>query len=324
MTIPGEQMLSFNKYLDAKTLFEEICAYFGGNETTKKTQKTLLKQQFENFTAFSNESLDKLFSRLHKLVSQLAVLGVEIEKEDLNMKFLRSLPDEFHTHVIVWMNKPDIETMKLNDLYNNFKIVEQSLRKSGIYGTSSGNVALLSSPSIGKAEEVEEVEGVSNATNGGPSTSSQKTVAGLGDPAFYVFMSSQSSGSPLNHEDLEQVDGDDLEEMDIKWQVALLSMRAKKHWQRTGKQITINGNDTARFDKKKVECFNCYRLGHFAKECKSPRKQENRNTWYKQDRKKEVTIEEPKAMLAIDGIGYDWSSMAIEEDAPPNAALLAN
>ena len=94
--------------------------------------------------------------------------------------------------------------------------------------------------------------------------------------------------------------------------------------QKTGKQITINGNDTAGFDKKKVECFNCHRLGHFAKECRSPRKQDNRNTWYKQERKKEVLVEEPKAMLAIDGIGYDWSSMANEEDAPPNAALVVD
>ena len=217
MTIPGEQMLSFSKYPDAKTLFEEICAWFGGNETTKKTQKTLLKQKFENFSSNSNESLDKLFSRLHKLVSQLAVLGVEIAKEDLNMKFLRSLPDEFHTHVVVWMNKPDIKTMKLNDLFNNFKIVEQSLKKSGIYSTSSGNVALLSSPSIIKSEEVDEVESVSTAIYGGPSTSSQKNVAGLGDLAFYVFMSSQTSGSSLIHEDLDQLDDNDLEEMDIKW-----------------------------------------------------------------------------------------------------------
>ena len=91
MTLPGEQMLSFSKYPDAKTLFEEICYWFGGNEATKKTKKTLLKQNFENFSHNSNETLDRMFTRLHNLVSQLAVLGIEIAKEDLNMKFLRSL-----------------------------------------------------------------------------------------------------------------------------------------------------------------------------------------------------------------------------------------
>ena len=65
-----------------------------------------------------------MFTRLQKIVSQLTVLGVEIAPKDLNTKFLRSLPAELNTHVVVWMNKLDIDTMKLNDLYKNFKIVK--------------------------------------------------------------------------------------------------------------------------------------------------------------------------------------------------------
>ena len=145
---------------------------------------------------------------------------------------------------------------------------------------------------------------------------------GLSDQTFYAFISTQYDGPELTHEDLEQIDEDDLEEMDIKWQVALLSMRAKKFWQRTGKKIVINGNDTAGFDKKKVECFNCHKLGHFAKECRRPRKRDNKTTWYKQEKKKDPTVEEPKALLAIDGVGYDWSFMDKEEESK-DAALVA-
>ncbi|GKC63685.1 hypothetical protein Tco_1096283, partial [Tanacetum coccineum] len=70
-------------YPDAKTMFVAIETRFGGNEATKKTQKTLLKQQYENFNATSAESLDSIFNRLQKIVSRLAILGVVIAQEDL-------------------------------------------------------------------------------------------------------------------------------------------------------------------------------------------------------------------------------------------------
>ncbi|GKB40136.1 hypothetical protein Tco_0885078 [Tanacetum coccineum] len=79
---------------DVKTLFAAIQTRFGGNEATKKTQKTLLKQMYENFSAPSIESLDSIFNRLQKIISQLAILGENISQEDLNLKFLRSLPSE--------------------------------------------------------------------------------------------------------------------------------------------------------------------------------------------------------------------------------------
>ena len=64
MTIPNDQLINFSKYKDAKSLFEAIVARYGGNEATKKTQKTLPKQQFENFSSTINESLDHMFTRL--------------------------------------------------------------------------------------------------------------------------------------------------------------------------------------------------------------------------------------------------------------------
>ncbi|GJZ40878.1 hypothetical protein Tco_0587764 [Tanacetum coccineum] len=116
MALPNEHQLTFDQYVDAQSMFAAIKARFGGNEATKKTQKALLKQQYENFNASSSESLDSIFNRLQKLVSRLAILGVVTPLEDLNVKFLRSLPSEWDTHVVVWMNKPDFDTMGLDDL----------------------------------------------------------------------------------------------------------------------------------------------------------------------------------------------------------------
>ncbi|GKD52191.1 hypothetical protein Tco_1281167, partial [Tanacetum coccineum] len=98
MVLPNEHQLTFSQYKDAKTLFESIQERFGRNEATKKTQKTLLKQMYENFGTSSQESLDSISNRLQKIVSQLAILGENISQEDLNFKFLRSLPSEWSMH----------------------------------------------------------------------------------------------------------------------------------------------------------------------------------------------------------------------------------
>ncbi|GJZ40578.1 hypothetical protein Tco_0587464 [Tanacetum coccineum] len=80
MTLPSEHLLTFNKHKDAKSLFEAIEARFGGNEATKKTQKTLLKQMYETFNASSSESLDSIFNKLQKIISQLTILGETLRK----------------------------------------------------------------------------------------------------------------------------------------------------------------------------------------------------------------------------------------------------
>ncbi|GJW15809.1 hypothetical protein Tco_0019942 [Tanacetum coccineum] len=94
MALPNEHLMTFNQYKDAKTLIAAIQTRFGGNKATKKTQKTLLNQMYKNFSAPSTESLDSIFNRLQKIISQLAILGENISQEDLNLKFLRSLPSE--------------------------------------------------------------------------------------------------------------------------------------------------------------------------------------------------------------------------------------
>ncbi|GJS71080.1 ribonuclease H-like domain-containing protein [Tanacetum coccineum] len=326
MALPNEHQLTFSQYNDAKTMFAAIKTRFGGNEATKKTQKTLLKQRYENFSASSTESLDSIFNSLQKIVSRLVILGVVIIQEDLNLKFLRSLPPEWNTHVVVWMNKAKIETMSIDDLYNNFKIIEQSVKKS--VGTNSGaqNLAFMIASSTSSTNDVNtakpayEVSTVSSNVN---TASSQVSTASFSDNVVYAFMVENPNCSNLLQQDLEQIHEDDLEAMDLKWQLSLLSMRAKRYFQRTCKKFFINANDTAGYDKSKIECFNCHKMGHFAKECRAPRNKEgqfrNQDNTRKHGNNKDTSS---KAMLAIDDVGFDWSDMA-EEQVQTNMALMA-
>ncbi|GKB45780.1 putative ribonuclease H-like domain-containing protein, partial [Tanacetum coccineum] len=231
MALPNAHQLTFSQYSDAKTMFAAIETPFGGNESTKKTQKTLLKQQYENFSASSTEYLDSIFNMLQIIVSRLAILGVVITQEDLNSKFLRSLPPEWNTHVVVWMNKVVIETMSIDYLYNNFKIVKQDVKKS--IGASSGaqNLAFMTAPSTSSTNDVNTANPAYEVSTVSPNINivcPQVSTANFNDNTVCAFMVKNPNGSNLLQQDLEQIHEDDMEAMDLKWQLSLLSIRAKR------------------------------------------------------------------------------------------------
>nr|GEU64063.1 RNA-directed DNA polymerase, eukaryota [Tanacetum cinerariifolium] len=191
MALLNEHLMTFNQYKDANSLFDAITTRFGENDATRKTQKTLMKQMYENFSTQRTKSLDSIFNRLQKIVSQL-------------------------------------------------------------------NMAFVSTPSTSNNDDVSTVFGVSIASS-----------------------------------------------------------------QKTGKKITINGSDTAGYDKAEVECFNYHKMRHFTRECRVPRNQENR-TRNQETTRRTVNVEDTssKAMVAIDGAGFDWSYMA-DNEAPTNMAFMA-
>ncbi|GKA98847.1 ribonuclease H-like domain-containing protein [Tanacetum coccineum] len=97
----------------------------------------------------------------------------------------------------------------------------------------------------------------------------REVTAGFADEVIYLLFAKQSEDFDLLHEDLEQIVDMDIEEIDINWQIAIIAIRIKKFYKKTGRRVWINGNKPVGFDKKKLECFKCHNIGHFARECTS-------------------------------------------------------
>ncbi|GKB61244.1 hypothetical protein Tco_0917430, partial [Tanacetum coccineum] len=211
LAIPDEYQLRFYTIKDAKSLWAAI------------------------------KSLDKAYDRFQKLISQLEVHGAAISNEDANQKFLRALPLSWNNIALIMRNKEGIDELDINDLYINLKVFEADIKGSSGSSSNSKNVAFLFAEDTNSIYEVNTANGVS--TIAGHSSSGQASLPSYADDLMFSFFTNQSNSLQLDDEDLEHIDHDDLEEMDLKWQVAMLSMRVKRFYKKTGRKLIFNGKE---------------------------------------------------------------------------------
>ncbi|GJS55411.1 putative ribonuclease H-like domain-containing protein [Tanacetum coccineum] len=161
------------------------------------------------------EVIEQTYERLQNLISQMEMHGEVISQEDINQKFLKSLSQEWTMHTIVWRNKPEIETISLDDLFNNLKAYESEVKGTSNLTTNSHN---------GAADNSKSGENFSNAI-------------------IYSFFASQPSIPRLDNEDLQQINPDDLEEMNLRWDIVVLTMRAKRFLKNTGRKLDMTNKE---------------------------------------------------------------------------------
>nr|GEY45466.1 hypothetical protein [Tanacetum cinerariifolium] len=173
------------------------------------------------------------------------------------------------------MALPDKHQLKFN-IYKDAKSLMDAFEKrvGGNKETKKMQNTLLKQHS---SESVSVVPSVSTASTK-PLAFIIPNVDNLSDAVIYSFFTSQSNSPQLDNDDLKQIDADDLEEIDLKWQLAMLTIRARRFLQQTGRNLGANGTTFIGFDMSKVECYNCHRRGHFARECRSLRETRNKDT----------------------------------------------
>ncbi|GKA52370.1 ribonuclease H-like domain-containing protein [Tanacetum coccineum] len=238
---------------------------------------------------FGGNDESKKMQKFQSLLSQLEIHGAGVSTEYANQKFLRSLPFAWSQVSLIMRTKPGVDSLSFDDMHNNLSVFESDVKGPTASSSSTQNVAFVSE-NTSSTNEVSTAYGVSTSS--------------------------------------EHLDEFDLEEMDLKWKVAMISMRMKKFYKKTGRRLQFDANEPVGFDKTKVECFNCHKTGHFARECRSKGNQENRrkDIWNtgnkaKDNERRSGKQEEPKALVTLDGDGVDWTSHS--EDEQENYALMA-
>nr|GEV97282.1 hypothetical protein [Tanacetum cinerariifolium] len=191
MALPDKHQLKFNTHKDVKTLIEAI------------------------------------EKRLQKLISQLEILEVSLSQEDINLKFLRSLPSEWRTHTLIWRNKTDLKEQILDDLFNSLKIYEAEVRSSSSASTTTQNIAFVSSSNTDSTNESVSVAASVSSVSAKINVSALPNVDSLSNDVIYSFFASQSNSPQLDNVALKQIDADDLDEIDLKWKMAMLIVRAR-------------------------------------------------------------------------------------------------
>ncbi|GJX81590.1 hypothetical protein Tco_0331071 [Tanacetum coccineum] len=208
----------------------------------------ILMQAIENRFG---EVIEQTYERLQKLISQLEMHGEVIPQEDINQKFLRSLSQEWTMQTIV--------------------------KGTSSSTTNSHNVAFLSSSSTNSATRAVNIaQGVNTASTQGAADNST-TVENLSDDVIYSFFASQPSIPQLDNEDLQQINPYDLEEMDLRWNIAMLTMRARRFLKNTGRKLVMANKERISRNREPI--------------------------------RRTVPVEETTSNALVsqcDGFGYDW------------------
>nr|GEW66618.1 retrovirus-related Pol polyprotein from transposon TNT 1-94 [Tanacetum cinerariifolium] len=235
-SLPEDHMADFHHLDDAREIWLAVKARFDGNEESKKMRKILLKQAFSEFSVSEEEGLHKDYDRFQKILSQLNQMQAKPDNDDVNIKFLRALSPSWSQVILTLKTRGGLEYLSFDDLYNKLRSLEIDVKGGSSYGSRSTTVAPTHSAFIGAA--------------------STNTKMVYSDQPSY---SSSISYTPVPSSSImKDVDQLKMEELDIKWQMDMLSLRIKKFQKKADIKINFNNKDSARFNRRRPDATIVY------------------------------------------------------------------
>ncbi|GJU30424.1 putative ribonuclease H-like domain-containing protein [Tanacetum coccineum] len=330
-SIPDDHVADFHYMDDARDIWNAVKARFGGNAESKKMRKSMLKQEFSEFRISEAEGLHKGYDRMQKILSQLNQLKAKPEDEDINLKFLRALPSSWSQVALTLKTKGELELLSFDDLYYKLKTLEVDIKGYSTFSSSQSagpsHSAFVSTTSASKKMSYADSPSYSSSTYTAPSNSKTGShrSGNVIEDVLQSFVADTEPEQQLAYEDFEQIEKMDLEEMDLKWQMAMLSVRVHKFEQKAGRKIDFDKKESARFNKKKVRCYKCLQRGHFARECRA--KGGNDKQRYSSFKIQEIgkKEEDSKALITVDTL-VDWTEHDGQSDgviAPKEFGMIA-